>query len=483
MSDSRSDQAIPDDPVTRPWFFAGIGGSGMLPLATILKGLGAQVAGSDRSFDQGRTPEKRGWLERQGFALFPQDGSGISSAEQILVASAAVEDSVPEIVRARDLGCLRVSRAELLADLFNRAPLSLAVGGTSGKSTVTGMLGWIMTQAGRNPTIMNGAVMKNFVSPDTPFASARVGAGEVFVSEVDESDGTIALYRPSVAVLLNVSLDHKSMEELRGLFGSFVRTGGTAIINCDDGEARHLAAGAQRAITFGVENQQASIGIEPGTIVEHASAIEALLVDRRVDQGHSLRLSMPGRHNLSNALAAVAAADAAGVSVHDATLALHSFAGLARRFDIVGTSGSGITVIDDFGHNPEKARATLRTLKAPSSSTVGRVIAFFQPHGYGPLQQMGEELARTFAQELGPQDLTILCDPVYYGGTVDRSQGSERIVNLIREAGGQAEHIAGREDCAVRIAEIARPGDRIVVMGARDDTLSLFAAQLLARLA
>jgi len=135
-------------------------------------------------------------------------------------------------------------------------------------------------------------------------------------------------------------------------------------------------------------------------------------------------------------------------------------------------------VIDDFGHNPEKARATLRTLKAPASKG-GRVIAFFQPHGYGPLQQMGEELAQTFAQELGPQDLTILCDPVYYGGTVDRSQGSERIVNLIREAGGQAEHIARREDCAARIVELARPGDRIVVMGARDDTLSLFAADLL----
>ena len=187
---------------------------------------------------------------------------------------------------------------------------------------------------------------------------------------------------------------------------------------------------------------------------------------------------MPGRHNLSNALAAVAGAVAAGVPVHSACLALSTFAGLARRFDVIGNSPSGITVIDDFGHNPEKCRATLRTLKAQP----GRVIAFFQPHGYGPLKQMGAELAETFAAELGPEDITILCDPVYFGGTVDRSEGSERIVRLIEQAGGSAEYVPTREGVADRIVEIARPGDRIAVMGARDDTLTLFAKDLLARL-
>ncbi len=483
MNDSRPGQAIPDNPATRPWFFCGIGGSGMLPLATILRGLGAEVAGSDRSFDQGRSPEKAAWLQRHGFTLFPQDGSGVTRPEQILVASAAVEDSVPEVIRARVLGCLRVSRAQLLADLFNRAPLGVAVGGTSGKSTVTGMLGWILTQAGRDPTIMNGAVMKNFVSPDTPFASARVGkrlAGRgVFVSEVDESDGSIALYRPNVAVLLNVSLDHKSMAELRRLFARFLATAHVAVVNSDDREARALGAGRVSCITFGIEDTRATIGIEPGTIVEEAGSIAALLVDRRDDRGHALRLVMPGLHNLANALAAVAAAAAAGVPVHTSCIALASFAGLARRFDIVGTTGSDITVIDDFGHNPEKARATLRTLKA----TPGRVIAFFQPHGYGPLKQMGAELARTFARELGPQDIALLSDPVYFGGTVDRSVGSEQIVALIGAAGGRAEHFAAREAAADRIVALARPGDRIAVMGARDDTLSDFARALLARLA
>lgn len=465
----------PADPTTHPWFFCGIGGSGMLPLAMILHGQGATIAGSDRSRDQGRTPEKFAWLERQGIALYPQDGSGVTSAAQTLVASAAVEDTVPEVVRARELGCPRMSRAELLSTLFNRAPCSIAIGGTSGKSTVTGMLGWIMQQAGRDPTIMNGAVMKNFVSSDMPFASARVGAGDVFVSEVDESDGSIALYRPSVAVLLNVSLDHKSMEELRQLFGDFLAVSGIAAINLDDPESCALAERAQAAMTYAIDNQAATLAVEPGSIADTPTGIAAQLVERRDGTRHSLVLRVPGHHNLANALAAVAGAHAAGVPVADAVAALDSFAGLARRFDILGTSPSGITVIDDFGHNPEKCRATLRTLK----SHPGRVIAFFQPHGYGPLRQMGHELAQTFAEELGPEDITILCDPVYFGGTVDRSQGSERIVRLIAEAGGRAEYIPDREACGTMIAALAKPGDRIVVMGARDDTLTTFAQGIL----
>src|SRR5690606_21199427 len=322
-----------------------------------------------------RTPEKFAWLEAQGFALFPQDGSGITSADQILVASAAIEDTVPEVVRARELGCPRMTRAELLAALFNAAPQGIAVGGTSGKSTVTGMLGWIMHQAGRDPTIMNGAVMKNFVSPDVPFASARVGKGPVFVSEVDESDGSIALYRPAVAVLLNVSLDHKGLDELRVLFGDFLAAAPRAAVNLDDPESAVLAARAREVVGFGIEATDARISVDAWS--GSALGIVATVIDRENSSSHELALAMPGRHNLANALAAIAGAAAAGVSVAEAVAALGSFTGMARRFDVIGTSPSGVTVIDDFGHNPEKCRATLRTLKAHP----GRVIAFFQPHG------------------------------------------------------------------------------------------------------
>lgn len=462
-----------------PWFFCGIGGSGMLPLALILRGRGAQVAGSDRSRDQGRTPEKFTWLESLGLTMFPQDGSGIVSADQTLVASAAVEDGVPEVQRARALGCPRMSRAELLATLFNVAGTGIAIGGTSGKSTVTGMAGWIMTCAGRDPTIMNGAVMKNFVTPDAPFASARVGNGDCFVAEVDESDGSIALYRPRVAVLGNVSLDHKSLDELRDLFGDFLGQASIAAVNIGDAESALLASRARQLLSFAIDNDQAMIGIVPGSIGEKPQSLTATIIDRRDGTTYPLALQVPGRHNLANALAAIAGTHAAGVPIADAVAALGSFLGLARRFDILGTSPGGITVIDDFGHNPDKVAATLATLKAHP----GRVIAFFQPHGYGPLRQMGAELAQVFARRLAADDQLLLCDPVYFGGTVDRSEGSERIVRLVAATGGvTALHLPTRDECAAHIAAIARPGDRIVIMGARDDTLTAFGRDLLAAL-
>ena len=291
MPDAASDIAA--DLTARPWFFCGIGGSGMLPLAMILKGLGAEVAGSDRSRDQGRSSEKFAALERDGFVLFPQDGSGINSSAQVLIASAAVEDTVPEMVRAKELGCARMSRAELLSALFNTSPCGIAIGGTSGKSTVTGMLGWIMHQAVRDPTIMNGAVMKNFVSPDVPFASAKVGKGGAFVAEVDESDGSIALYRPTVAVLLNVSLDHKGMEELRGLFGDFLAASGSAAVNADDAEARALLSRAASAITFGIDATDARIGVVPGSITDSPTRQSATVVDRSDGSESNERAAAP----------------------------------------------------------------------------------------------------------------------------------------------------------------------------------------------
>ncbi|MFN2100448.1 glutamate ligase domain-containing protein [Altererythrobacter sp. MF3-039] len=468
----------PDELFARPFFFCGIGGSGMLPLAQILKGRGCEVAGSDRARDQGHTPEKFAALERQGFALFPQDGSGIASGDQVLVASAAVENTIPEVKRARELDCLRLTRAELNSILFNTSGAGIAVAGTSGKSTVTAMLGWILASTGRDPTIMNGAVMKNFVAPERPYASAVVGGEALYLSEVDESDGSIALYRPAVGVLLNVSLDHKSMEELRQLFGDYLGRSRIAAINADDAEALALLPRANDVIAFGIDQDKAQIGIVPGSIAESPLRQAAMVVDRHDGSEHALTLAMPGRHNLSNALAAIAGAAGAGVPVAASVKALASFAGIARRFDIIGTTASGITVIDDFGHNPEKCAATLRTLKAHP----GRVIAFFQPHGYGPLRQMGDELAETFARELDGEDRVIMCDPVYFGGTVDRSEGSERIVKLIRETGGQAEHIPTRKACGDRMVSMAGLGDRIVIMGARDDTLTKFAWELFERL-
>jgi UDP-N-acetylmuramate--alanine ligase len=459
----------------KSYFFVGIGGSGMLPLATIVQGHGHRVAGSDRTLDQGRLAPKFEYLESRGIALFPQDGSGITGPDQIVVASAAVEDEVPDMVKTRQVGATRLGRPELLARLFNAAETGIAVGGTSGKSTVTGMIGWILHAAGRDPTVMNGAVMKNFVSPDQPFASALVGRGPDFVSEVDESDGSIALYRPRIAVLNNITLDHKSLDELRHLFRDFALKAETVVLNLDDDETRLFAAALppERLRTCSLRDPGADLH---GTdLVEEPFAISFRVNDLPV------RLQIPGRHNVENALAALAAAEAAGVPLAGAAAALAGFRGLRRRFELIGEAG-GVKVIDDFGHNPDKIAATLRTLHA----FPGRLLVFFQPHGYAPLRIMGGELTDTFARELAPDDVLIMPDPVYYGGTTDKSVGSDAITAAVAARGRNAEHVAEpppeRGRSTARLVALARPGDRILIMGARDDTLTLFGEEVLARL-
>src|SRR4030081_1944651 len=193
------------------YFFCGVGGSGMTPLALIVLAKGGRVEGSDRALDQGRNTERFYFLRSRGMLLHPQDGSGVRRADQILVTSAAVEETIPDVQAARRVGAAITTRARLLADLFNGATLGVGVAGTSGKSTTVGMIGWILHRAGKGPTIMNGADMKTFVAADSPFASARIGEGETFVSEVDESDGSIAFFEPRIAVVNNISLHHKSL--------------------------------------------------------------------------------------------------------------------------------------------------------------------------------------------------------------------------------------------------------------------------------
>jgi UDP-N-acetylmuramate--alanine ligase len=455
------------------YFFCGIGGSGMLPLASILRARGHRVAGSDRSLDAGRLAAKFDYLRSLGIPLHAQDGSGLTEG-MTLVTSAAIEESIPDVVRAVELGLDRLTRPKLLADLLNAAGKSVAVGGTSGKSTVTGMIGWILHACHRQPTVMNGAVMKNFVSPSAPFSSALVGDPELFVSEVDESDGSIALYRPSVAVLTNVSLDHHSMEELRGLFGAFLARAGAAVVNLDDPETRAMADTVRNAVGYGFDSPGAAF---TGRDLHLAPDACSFTVETHGDSA-KVALQVPGRHNASNALAAIAAAVSLGVALPDAAAAIGRFEGLKRRLEIVGTA-NGVTVIDDFAHNPDKIAASLATLTAHP----GRLLVMFQPHGFGPLAKMGDELAATFADGLREGDRLYLPDPVYQGGTVDKSRGSDWLAEAICARGGDARHLADRSAIAEALLADAATGDRIVVMGARDDTLSDFASGLLGNLA
>jgi UDP-N-acetylmuramate--alanine ligase len=317
--------------------------------------------------------------------------------------------------------------------------------------------------------------MKNFVTPSAPFASALVGDPELFVSEVDESDGSIALYRPEVAVLTNISLDHKEMAELRELFAAFLNASRKAVLNLDDPETRVLAdlVPGTRCVGYGFDSPGAAF---LGRSLELLADGARFSVEHG-DERHEVALQVPGRHNASNALGALAATHALGVPLVEAAAALGRFEGLKRRLETVGSAG-GVTVLDDFAHNPDKIDATLATLRAHE----GRLLIMFQPHGYGPLVKMGEQLARSLAGGMAPGDRLYLPDPVYQGGTTDKSRGSDWLAAQVQGEGAIAEHVPERAAIGDALVEQAREGDRILVMGARDDTLSEFAAELVRRL-
>ena len=449
----------------------------MTPLALIIQARAGHVEGSDRALDQGRNGERFDFLRARGVLLHPQDGSGVRRDSQILVASTAVEETVPDVAAARRVGATIMTRAELLARLFNNAAIGVGVAGTSGKSTTVGMIGWILHCAGKSPTIMNGADMKNFMDSDAPFASARVGDGDIFVSEVDESDGSIALFKPDVAVVNNISLDHKSLDELRGLFQNFVAKAQTAVWNLDNEETAALAGSLKggQGVTYSLRSTQADLLASAPTSAP--AGIVFQVKARETGETVTVDLKVPGLHNVSNALAALCVARVCGVGLAEAASHLSKFSGIRRRLEVVGTAND-LTVIDDFAHNPDKIAATLHTLHA----FPGRLLLMFQPHGYGPIRLMRDALVDCFARDLSQADVLLMPEPVYFGGTVDRSVGSREIIAAIKQRGRNALAFPDRDGCGDALVRLARRGDRIVIMGARDDSLSQFAQTLLRRL-
>jgi len=450
----------------------------MTPLSLIIQARGGRVEGSDRALEQGRNTKRFDFLRARGVLLHPQNGSGVTRASQILVTSAAVEETVPDVQAARRIGAVVTTRAKVLAQLFNSAACGVGVAGTSGKSTTVGMLGWILHRAGKSPTIMNGAEMKNFVEVDSPFASAKIGEGDVFVSELDESDGSIALFEPRVALVNNISLDHKSLDELRTLFRGFIAKAQTVVLNLDNAETAALLVDLKpvQAITYSLNSAQAHFFASPP--IRSSAGIRFQVKARETGEVVEVDLKVPGLHNVANALAALSSAMACGVALAPAAAHLSEFSGIRRRLEIVGTA-NGITVIDDFAHNPDKISATLETLHA----FPGRLLLMFQPHGYGPIRLMRDGLVGCFASELRDEDVLVMPEPVYFGGTVDRSVGSNDLVCEIQRYGRNAFAFPDRGACGDMLVRLARRGDRVVVMGARDDSLSQFAHELLRRLA
>lgn len=444
-----------------------------MPLAILLKKSGHIVCGSDRSYDQGKTPSKFKSLISSGISLNAQDGTGITKDVDFLVVSTAIESSIPDVKHAQDLNIAIITRGQLLAQCFNAEKQRVAIAGTSGKSTVTGMVGTILQVLAKDPTVVNGGEITNFKqSPSDNFSGIRKGESGIFVAEMDESDGSIAHYNPTIAILNNIALDHMPLNELKELFGAYLERASQAVIlNYDQSKVRELEhrAGAN-VISYAIDYRDADLiayDLNP-----KVDGIE--FVAKYQGKSQSVSLSVPGRHNVENALAAMAACIPLGCSLEDAAKALRAFTGIHRRMELIGTEHN-ITVIDDFGHNPDKISASLQTLKVFD----GRLIVMFQPHGFGPLRMMGKEMVDVFSEHLGANDILLMPEAYYAGGTVDRSVTAKHIIQNAVSSGINAHWFEARADIPDFLKQTAEQGDRIVIMGARDDTLHVFAHNVL----
>lgn len=452
----------------KSYFFCGIGGSGMSALAVLLAKNGYAISGSDRGFDAQKGADVREKLMKQGIALFAQDGSGVTKDLDCVVVSSAVEESVPDVKAARALNIPVRKRAEILAD-FLATTNGIAIGGTSGKTTVTAMTAHILKQAGVDPNVVNGGVMLNYHT-DTETGNVLTGKGGFCVIEADESDGSIALYSPAVSVVTNISLDHKPIEELRPLFAGFIQKASVgAVVNLDCAETAKMRSLNKNVLTFSLKDESADLYARDITPTDRG-------VKFKLNRDEA-ELLVAGRHNVANALAAIGAADLLGVPRAKSLSALASFKGVKRRLETLGEAG-GVYVIDDFAHNPEKIAATLDTLKEKS----GRLIVIFQPHGFAPTKLMKDGYIKTFLTKTDMDDIIIMPEIFYAGGTTTKDVSSADIVKELARAGKKAHFIPERAKIAKLVLSLAKAGDRVVVMGARDDTLTDFAYGILKEL-
>jgi UDP-N-acetylmuramate--alanine ligase len=458
------DRSIPDPRGEGRFHYAGLGGAGMSALAQFQLMIGGKASGSDRAFDRGERAILRAQLERLGCEVLPQDGSGLGPDCAALVVSTAVENNVPDVVAARALDIPIIHRSELLAH-FVAAYRSIAVTGTSGKSTVTAMVFAILSGAGRDPSVIAGGDLPELSARGLP-GNAWAGRSDLLVVEADESDGSLVRYAPAIGVILNLQRDHKEMAEVATMFATLRARAREALAVGDAENLGQFAGGALR-FGFGPSADIRGEDVELGPGSSRFRVADA-----------QFELSVPGAHNVANALAAIATCRVLGVALEDMVGPLANFAGIGRRFQILGKV-HGVEVVDDFAHNAEKIAAAIRTAKLRA----GRVLAIYQPHGYGPTRFLRRDFVATFSRELGPDDRLFMLEVFYVGGSATRDFSSADIVAEIAALGTNAEFAPSREWLVGRIAQEARPGDLVLVMGARDPSLSELARAMLTRIA
>jgi UDP-N-acetylmuramate--alanine ligase len=423
--------------------------------------LGLQVSGSDRLFDSPDVKDLRNKLSALGCVIHRQDGSGITSlvgAHVALVVSTAIEDNNPDIAAARAAGIPLFHRSDVLAAIVG-SKHTIAVAGTSGKSTVTAMIWEFLFSCGKDPSLVSGA---NLISLEEKgyIGNAYKGTSDILVVEADESDGTLVKYHPQTSVFLNISKDHKPVAETKELFRTLAHQSAAVVTNADD----EGLDGIEPSVTFGTGR----VAMVTPDAVKSLTPVVSF-----VHKGIPFELPLPGAHNLSNCLAALAVCEMAGCKTEDIARAASLYKGVHRRFSVTNLA-NGMVVIDDYAHNPEKIRAALNT----AQGFAPRVIAVFQPHGFGPTRFLKDDLVSMFSEVLRADDVLLML-PIYYaGGTAQKDVSSDDIISLVQNRKRVAHIVQNRTDLISRIRELAVPFDAVLIMGARDPSLSTLAGDV-----
>lgn len=448
-------------------FFIGIAGAGMSAIAQYLQGTGKKVSGSDRYFTPETPNETRDKLEAEGIQCFMQDGSGITTATDLVVVSTAIEDTVFEVKKAAVLNIPILKRSQVLA-LISESKKTIAVGGTSGKSTTSAMIFDIMQHAGLEPSIISGAGLTSIIR-EGKIGNAKVGKGDWLVIEADESDGSIVQYHPEIGLLLNVEKDHQEIDELMQIFSTFRdNTKDIFITN----RSNSLAAGISRDVKndFSVD-ENSTAGFQALNFSQHGFEISFTVNDVPV------KLNTVGKHNMENALAAIAVVSRVGVSLQTAAEALAKYEGIYRRHQIIGEK-NGVIVIDDYAHNPAKCAASI----AACQPVAPKVIAWFQPHGYKPTRFLRNDFVKEIAAALRPQDEIWMSEIFYAGGSAVKDISAGELIEDIKKLGKNAFFVENRNNFVEAVRSHFTGNDVLLLMGARDPGLELFAKEVFDRL-
>jgi len=431
--------------------FTGIFGSGMSALAQYLRFQGITVSGSDRLLASEDAALIQQSLEGLGCAIVQQDGSGVGADTDVVCVSTAIEESNPDIAAARSRGIPIIHRSDLLNALI-ATKRTIAIAGTSGKSTVTAMIFEFLTACGNSPSLISGAGLRRLEKQGL-IGNAYSGGSELLVVEADESDGTLVKYCPEAAVILNVSKDHKSIDEITKLFEMLaVNTLWTAS-NADD----PILASLPATVRF---SRNGSGSWRPDREELLPTSVKLF------KNGIEYHLPLPGSHNLENLRAALCVCEHFGCEQTALADAVKNYEGVARRFSVTRTK-QNVYVVDDFAHNPAKIAAAVSAARGLSD----RILAVYQPHGFGPTRFLKDDYIATFRTAFRQHDALYLL-PIYYaGGTAQKNISSEDIIQGLDRVAYSAQAVHDRDELLAKLKTDVKPEDCVLIMGARDPSL------------